>query len=358
MGLTRILLALAVVSAHTGPGQILNIGFIDGRGAVKIFFIISGFYTALILQEKYNKDSSIKTFYVNRFLRLWPTYIFITLLIMAMKFSRSGDVGLVFEPYWIAVIVGFSNLFILGQEMLYFINADLKSGVFRWCPNGSDCAPNMHHLAYNIPAFTLGIELQFYLLAPFITRLRNLKLAIIFLISIGFHYFLGATNRDIVGYNYHWLPGALAYFLSGVFGYRFYAFMKNRPQPKWLGFLAVAITLALITSHSVRRFFPDEKWVFLVAALLIPFIFRFSAKSKWDRIIGELSYPVYLFHFPILTYFRPNLPAEHFGISVAIMSIAFGIITWIFIEGPVNRVRDKLVNWKKSPAYLAARGNA
>ena len=52
MGLLRLLLALAVVGAHSGFAFIL-----EGREAVTLFFIISGFYMALILNESYTRGA-------------------------------------------------------------------------------------------------------------------------------------------------------------------------------------------------------------------------------------------------------------------------------------------------------------
>ena len=52
MGLLRFCLALAVVAAHTHQ-RLFPFQMISGFYAVKVFFVISGFYMALILNEKY-----------------------------------------------------------------------------------------------------------------------------------------------------------------------------------------------------------------------------------------------------------------------------------------------------------------
>src|SRR5262249_37822732 len=69
MGLLRICLALCVLYEHVGSGP----AFIDGPGAVKLFFVISGFYMTMVLNSTYANDTA--AFYANRFLRLWPTYV-------------------------------------------------------------------------------------------------------------------------------------------------------------------------------------------------------------------------------------------------------------------------------------------
>src|SRR5690349_4745024 len=68
MGLVRVALALAVVLSHLPPA---TFHFISGGLAVQGFFIISGFYMALVLSGKY---ASAGIFYSNRLLRLMPGY--------------------------------------------------------------------------------------------------------------------------------------------------------------------------------------------------------------------------------------------------------------------------------------------
>src|SRR5438093_7095325 len=80
MGMFRFLLALSVVIAHTKA--IYGYELIGGYLSVNSFFIISGFYMAFILNEKYiGKNSSYRLFITNRFLRIYPIY-WLTLISM------------------------------------------------------------------------------------------------------------------------------------------------------------------------------------------------------------------------------------------------------------------------------------
>ncbi len=70
MGILRILLAISVVLAHSS--SIFGFSLVGGQIAVQAFYIISGFYMALILNEKYiGANNSYKLFISNRFLRLY-----------------------------------------------------------------------------------------------------------------------------------------------------------------------------------------------------------------------------------------------------------------------------------------------
>lgn len=73
MGLLRLLLAFAVVIGHSAP--IPGLPLLGAGLAVKVFFVVSGFYMALILSEKYEaKPRGRWLFYSNRFLRIFPLY--------------------------------------------------------------------------------------------------------------------------------------------------------------------------------------------------------------------------------------------------------------------------------------------
>src|SRR4051812_38784319 len=83
MGLLRVLLALSVVFAHLGG--VFGWTIAGGFAAVQMFYIISGFYMATILAEKYNPRADIGLFYANRGLRIYSTY-FVALAITLAGF--------------------------------------------------------------------------------------------------------------------------------------------------------------------------------------------------------------------------------------------------------------------------------
>ncbi len=55
MGVLRLFLALSVLLGHTRGHGFLGLSFLDRELALQTFFIISGFYMALVLNEKYKK---------------------------------------------------------------------------------------------------------------------------------------------------------------------------------------------------------------------------------------------------------------------------------------------------------------
>ncbi|MFZ6693377.1 acyltransferase family protein [Undibacterium sp. SXout20W] len=77
MGTLRTLFAIAVVFAHC-YGFLL----VGGRNAVQLFYMISGFLISFVLIEQ-RAYLRMKTFYINRFLRLYPVYFVVALMTLA-----------------------------------------------------------------------------------------------------------------------------------------------------------------------------------------------------------------------------------------------------------------------------------
>src|SRR6185436_19406476 len=74
LGTLRLLLALAVASVHSPFGPIPGFRFLLAPTAVQGFFIISGFFITMVLNENASYRSP-RTFYLSRYLRLYPMYI-------------------------------------------------------------------------------------------------------------------------------------------------------------------------------------------------------------------------------------------------------------------------------------------
>ena len=97
---------------------------------------------------------------------------------------------------------------------------------------------------------------------------------------------------------------------------------------------------------------PRQKFIFLfLFAALVPFIFNLTKKWKWDAWIGDLSYPVYIVHFLIITlvtYF--NIQLLNQTTTVIILSLAASVILNYIISKPIEKYRQSRV--KKRPAKV------
>ena len=102
MGSLRLSLALFVVFFHAQAYSVYAQGlppletFLpvpDGRTAVQMFYLISGFYMALVLNEKYKTADTNWLFYSNRFMRLWPAAVIVNLFVI-LSFLMIDEVRL------------------------------------------------------------------------------------------------------------------------------------------------------------------------------------------------------------------------------------------------------------------------
>src|SRR5208337_4295200 len=94
MGLLRLLLAVSVVLVHTRG----CFGFrpLAAAEAVQTFYMISGFYMAMILIEKYRGPDSYRLFLSNRFLRIYPIYwitVGLSMLTWLICYLLTGQAG-------------------------------------------------------------------------------------------------------------------------------------------------------------------------------------------------------------------------------------------------------------------------
>ena len=194
--IARGLLAVSVIIWHS-IGTYDMIPFfinIPGRVAVWVFYGISGYVICYgFITNKYNFNlGSLRDFYINRLLKIYPLFIFLGILVCATEFALNGN-----SPIQWADVPAEFFAFQFNQE--YRLNG---------------------------PFWTLGIELQFYLIAPFVllplfTFITNKshRLSSVFALytfSLLFHIFAylkyGWTfdGRNIIS--------NLCHFLAGIFG--------------------------------------------------------------------------------------------------------------------------------------------
>jgi peptidoglycan/LPS O-acetylase OafA/YrhL len=141
MGVLRLILAIAVVIAHTEP--IFGFRLVGSDVAVQAFYIISGFYMAMILTEKYARKESYKLFITNRFLRLYPIYWIVllgTVLMSIVQTSGNGKLDMYFQYYDFMnlgsiLFLIFTNILIFFQDIVMFLGLDtITQGIYSLQP--------------------------------------------------------------------------------------------------------------------------------------------------------------------------------------------------------------------------------
>jgi peptidoglycan/LPS O-acetylase OafA/YrhL len=358
MGILRLLLALSVAASH---GAIIwKFNLVGGELAVQAFFIISGFYMSLILNEKYiGKNKSYKLFITNRLLRIYPVYwvvlIFVIISTVAVAILTKGHTLGALNSYTIvkpnAFSMGyftFTNLF-FGQDTLMFLGINPLNGSLFFTSHYASYNPAVYTYLFIPPAWSLGIELSFYLIAPFILR-KGLKIVLIFIVlSLGLRFFLfNCFQLHSDPWTCRFFPTEIFFFLLGYVGYRLYLLIKKKPPSKFsliiLPFIILFTILYPILPSFVIQYFPfsNKDFLYIISITFsVPVLFYFFKKSKFDNQCGELSYPVYISHLMIISIAK-NLPINFlkFGWVQIIIVIIFSIILNRYISIPLEKYRQ------------------
>ncbi|MCC8423971.1 acyltransferase [Mucilaginibacter sp. UR6-11] len=361
MGILRLLLAISVVLGHLDS----RFRLISPPLAVQSFYIISGFYMSLILNEKYiNANNSYKLFITNRLLKLYPIYYVVLFLIIIVScfyifFSGHAD-GSTSLAYYIKyyntmglgslIFLFFTNIFIFFQDAVMFLGLNTKNGHLFFTTDFKLTKPGLYNFLFIPQAWSISLELMFYLIAPFIVR-RNIKvIAALILVSLSVRVFLVLHGLKEDPWNYRFFPNELVFFLLGNVAYKVYTKIKNMPINKWIPIsfflIIVLFTLiyALIPGHIKHYFYT------LLFFSFLPFIFLATKKWKTDSYIGELSYPIYICHLfiaAIISHVFVGYDKEILNIFIIIAILIFSYVLNELIVKKIERFRQNRVKTPK-----------
>jgi peptidoglycan/LPS O-acetylase OafA/YrhL len=290
------------------------------------------------LSGKY-AGKSAGAFYRARFLRLFPGY-WMVLLITIVILLATGQTHefdfwneLIQRQEWGALAwVSISNLFFLGQEWTRLLNP--------------------YYAHYFVPqAWTLSIEITFYLVAPWLIHRRTstlIALAGISLLARALCYHCGLL--DYVQ-STQVPPLQLLWFLLGMLSFRAYARWRSHLADAGLGLVVAALLVVTIVAFPQTiefNFILGSGWgiagyyiLQILTALALPIVFATTRNSRFDALVGELSYPLYLCHIAVLQYVSFLAIGLYRG--EVIVGISFVLAASIaFLLTPIERWRAHL----------------
>ena len=153
-------------------------------------------------------------------------------------------------------------------------------------------------------------------------------------------------------WSYRFFPVELGTFLLGTISYRIYRKIKDRPESRKVGTYLLAFVVVLIVHWKYVPGFASEIPNVLFVLLLCvatPYIFLFTKTSRFDRWIGELSYPIYIIHIAMLyvvgKLYRMQWIDGSSGTLVGILlTVISSMILIQFIEKPIDRFRHRIAS--------------
>lgn len=351
MGLIRFFLAISVVIAHAGSERLFF--FVSGKVAVEIFFIISGFYMAMVMQSYLRHEHGVLRFYKSRYLRLFPAYIVVVVpfYFFVRQFTDISGYAPVTQLY--TYLVSFS---MLGYETLSWMGYNSTAGNISLLDDirgvagqtvPLDMVPYMRHM------WSVGIEISFYLLAPFMLVGKR-KVVILFLVALLLHAIISVKlgthhplrYRSLFNFAYLFLIGALVYqHVYPLIERR----LTGRPARSVVALAGASAVLGLLFANEFRFVGAqgDLAWVVsdaykVVCFLLCCVMFAVLKDVVWDRQIGDLSYVIYVVHWPlVMVVLKPYQNSDYWlAISLSATLVAALLIN-IFVERPVEHYRSR-----------------
>lgn len=343
MGWLRIVLAVSVLIAHAGP--VFGIRLYNGDLAVMIFYVISGFYMQVIANKYVSGRWKWRDFYVSRFLRIYPVYWAVLVATIAIPFvlgvspSRFG-----LTAYWAkyfdalqpaaALFLIVSNAIIIGQEWTLVFSIGSQGTDFVLAPMQG--LPLWMFLPVG-QAWSLSLELMFYLLVPLLSRLSTGKMLCLLGATVILHLLVYRYASDIYASGPHrFFPTALRFFLLGMIAARIYRTVApwklSDKTCKWILFVTYAIHLIL-----ARYSLEAAAWAITLA---LPFLFEISRNSELDKKLGEHSYSIYLAHLAVWYALNP-IVLKQLGAAVLIVTIIFALALEKLLINRIEAMRRK-----------------
>jgi len=271
---------------------------------VIVFFILSGFFIAFSFERN---NWNLKTFLINRAVRIYPPYVFSVLLaITVFLFIDYYIPKLFLDDTTKPIILRMTNSY---HEMN--LEGFLKSILY---------LPQQDYIAGNLSYWSLLPEWIFYIIVPFLVKVKRWPLFIFtvcyfvnafvifgfenhllkFLFEYGFYFFLGLELYHVI-YNYNWQSKMPSRFSSYTIT---------------IVLLMTTIVTGILCEKGIIKF---DSFSLLSACALSIFsimtLLKYPLKSSFYKIgvfFGDISYTLYVCHLPIY-YFLYAILIKNFG---------------------------------------------
>ena len=326
----RGIAVLAVIAFHAGV--IARGGFVG----VDIFFVISGYLiSGLVFAGLRDGTFSLATFYARRIRRIFPALAIVLVAIFAVGwFVLLADEYRQLGTHMLAAAAFVSN-FVLWRDSGYFdVAAESKPLLHLW---------------------SLGIEEQFYLVFPPLLVLawrrqghilRGIAVAAITSLLLC----VALTRSDAAAAFYlpvtrfwEFLAGSILAHLELFTPQRLQQLTKRVTSDRQAatGLLLVGFSIMLLEGRSGFPGFwavlPVTGACLLIAAGPAAWVNRRILAHPWLVLIGCISYPLYLWHWPLLWFARlDGSPSALLTAAAIAVSFPLAWITYKVVERPVR----------------------
>lgn len=327
MGAYRLVLAVLVLLSHLHKRVG---GHNPGVAAVISFLLLSGFVMTALIRRHYATPNRIPMFFADRAMRLFPQFLLYMLLTVALV--KTAPVSSIF-------------LSKLTYPKIVLNVLMLPLGFYMF---------GLEHAILMPQAWSLGLEVTFYMIFPFLLIYRLERAAFALSVVVFLLAYVGMLDNDIYGYRL--LPGTLFIFLCGSLlhgqsGARRKRFLKGVYLVAALMFIPVTVVPWLPKVPSVEVFVG-----FLVGLPMVAILSK-KQSSFWDELAGNLSYGVFLNHMFIIWCFEAAGVSTRGSLKAVLIILCSMLLAWLsyrFVERPVITYRHRLREKQEAEEATAA----
>ncbi|MGD6991138.1 acyltransferase family protein [Sutcliffiella horikoshii] len=351
----RAVAALLVAIYHIWLGNV--------SGGVDVFFVVSGFLITTSLLGRVQKEGKIDIidFILGLAKRLFPAAFFVLLVVT------------VASMLWLPQVQWAQTLQEIFASAFYYQNWQLAFNAVDYLAQNNEASPVQHFWA-------MSIQGQFYLLWPTVVfglalimrKLFNMKLKTtlttvlltVFTASLTYSIYLTSTNQAFAYFHTFtrvWefaLGGIVAIIGSQIVLRKSISFIIG-----WIGLLAIVLCGIILQVSTVfpgyAALWPTVAAIFIILAGNNGGTFgvhRFLSLKPLAKL-GNLSYALYLWHWPILVFYfiisgKETVPLLD-GLIIIFASITLSYITTNLIEKPIRSMKKESPKWKRGSVVIA-----
>jgi peptidoglycan/LPS O-acetylase OafA/YrhL len=330
-------LAILFVVAYHG-----HLGLPSGFVGVDVFFVVSGFVITTTLFAELERTGTIRlgAFYLRRAKRLLPA--------LAAMVAVVSVLGLALAPVAALHMLRLTSL----AASVFGANIYVESLPNDYFAPSSNLNPLLH-------TWTLGVEEQFYLVFPLVllvscslarrARYRRAVCVLSAVALVGASFVLANTwDASHPMRAFYSSPARAWEFAAGVLTALLVPVWSKIPQLVGSVLAGVALAVVLVSAFgspqggplAARLVPPVLATCVLIAAGTRPNLVSLALSCAPLVALGDISYSLYLWHWPLIVFAKALLPSSQFAAPAgAVLALVPAVVSYRRLEEPIRRMQ-------------------